>query len=678
MNSVEFWLLNGAISAGIVLMAAVPAMAVLRNPARRQRLGELAVAGAITALLLSAFPNVHRIFLGLLPEHTLTTPSSSHTPFHIGLPTQTKVTGQPSGITPVHQAGGPDSQWTVLWRQHLARWPDILAVAYLLGSLAMTGRLVLGWILLKRTAAQAIPLALERDSDIPCSRGTPWSRSRKAVILVSDDVRTPTAFGIFHPVILLPGELMSAGRDTIHIAVTHELAHVAQGDTISRVMMALASTLLFYNPLFWILRGRVRLCQEFLADQTAARTVPSLGVYVEIMIGLAQSIRRRNFLFSPAAGLIGGQSDFYLRMNRLLETGKVDAGIDTCSHRWLGGAAVGMVMVILPASMLTLGSPQTANSDHHKLPGTSADIRRRAQTLVYRGLDYLGRKQNANGAWLGRYGPAVTALALRGYLEAGISEKNWHVRRGLRFIEMCHHADGGFYGDVEPTYNTAIVLRTLSMLPQGRYQRQARLGLTFLHRQLAKPKGTVANTPSGWFTGQSVYKSWPADGDTSTLANGHNRTATAQITAGLLISPTELDPAERSADTILDNYGHISYAELKSMIYAGLSPRDPRVVALSRWIGYHYNLRDNPATHSSLGLYYYYVVFARTLRASGQPTVRTSSGIRHNWRRDMVNTLAWRCRANGSWINRGNSAWLEGNPIMATTYAVLALDQVTR
>ena len=67
----------------------------------------------------------------------------------------------------------------------------------------------------------------------------------------------------------------------------------------------------------------------------------------------------------------------------------------------------------------------------------------------------------------------------------------------------------------------------------------------------------------------------------------------------------------------------MTYAGLKSMIYAGLTKDDPRVKAAMEWIGKNWTLDENPGMQyadpsdpasAQSGLYYYYHTLARALR----------------------------------------------------------------
>ena len=121
----------------------------------------------------------------------------------------------------------------------------------------------------------------------------------------------------------------------------------------------------------------------------------------------------------------------------------------------------------------------------------------------------------------------------------------------------------------------------------------------------------------------------------------------------------------------LRSYGSMTYAGLKSMIYAGVGPDDPRVKAALKWIQKHYDLQSNPGLGNA-GLYYYYHTFAKALDAIGDEVLKDDKGQLHDWRAELVAELAKRQQPDGSWVNE-NARWLEGDPNLVTGYALLAL-----
>jgi squalene-hopene/tetraprenyl-beta-curcumene cyclase len=107
------------------------------------------------------------------------------------------------------------------------------------------------------------------------------------------------------------------------------------------------------------------------------------------------------------------------------------------------------------------------------------------------------------------------------------------------------------------------------------------------------------------------------------------------------------------------------------MIYAGLGQEDPRVQAAVAWIRTHYDVKNNPGMGDA-GLYSYYHTFAKALDALGIDTIEDAAGVKHDWRRELTEELAHRQQANGSWVNV-NRRWREGDPNLATAFALLAL-----
>ena len=116
----------------------------------------------------------------------------------------------------------------------------------------------------------------------------------------------------------------------------------------------------------------------------------------------------------------------------------------------------------------------------------------------------------------------------------------------------------------------------------------------------------------------------------------------------------------------------MTYAGLKSMIYAGVEKDDKRVQAALKWLQKNYDLKSNPGLEAA-GLYYYYHTFAKSLDALGEKTFIDSRGEKHDWRSELIAELHSRQQANGSWINTDNERWMEGNPELVTSYALLSL-----
>jgi squalene-hopene/tetraprenyl-beta-curcumene cyclase len=120
------------------------------------------------------------------------------------------------------------------------------------------------------------------------------------------------------------------------------------------------------------------------------------------------------------------------------------------------------------------------------------------------------------------------------------------------------------------------------------------------------------------------------------------------------------------------SYGTISYAGFLSYIYADLKRDDPRVTAAFDWLRGNYTLEENPAMGAS-GYYYYLQLMSKALSVYGMNELTLKDGKTVDWRRQLVSKLMKLQQTDGSWRNE-NERWMERDPVLATSYSLLALE----
>jgi len=170
--------------------------------------------------------------------------------------------------------------------------------------------------------------------------------------------------------------------------------------------------------------------------------------------------------------------------------------------------------------------------------------------------------------------------------------------------------------------------------------------------------------------------SWALQGDDDggfiyTPANGGESMASEYVGEGRY---GELLPEGMARS--LRSYGSMTYAGFKSLLYAGLSREDPRVQAALNWIRNNWTFEENPGLGQQ-GLYYYLHAAARALNANQMDTITTPDGIVHDWRAELIDALLASQSESGSWQNDA-PRWLEGEPVLATAYALLALEEALK
>ena len=357
------------------------------------------------------------------------------------------------------------------------------------------------------------------------------------------------------------------------------------------------------------------------------------------------------------------------------------------------------------ACLLMVSVPVTADEPGSNQGPDSTEY----ENAVESGIRYLATVGQASDGSFSKFaGTGPTSLAVTAMLRNGRTANDPVVARGLRYLESCVHRDGGIYGKggMFGNYETcAAIMCFQEANTDGQYD-----------KLLKKAEGYVrgvqwdeSHDRESWdsYYGGSGYgnstrpdlsntaflidalKSRGADENDKAIQQAltfvsrcqnleteHNMTPfAAKINdGGFYYTPavSEQDTDRMTPNGGLRSYGSMSYAGLKSMIYAGLERDDPRVKAAVAWIQKHYDVKSNPGMGAA-GLYYYYNTFAKSLDVLGDDVIEDADGTTHDWRQELAEELIHRQQANGSWINVKNSRWMEGDPNLVTAFSLLAL-----
>ena len=122
---------------------------------------------------------------------------------------------------------------------------------------------------------------------------------------------------------------------------------------------------------------------------------------------------------------------------------------------------------------------------------------------------------------------------------------------------------------------------------------------------------------------------------------------------------------------MLRSYGSMTYAGLLALIYAEVDAKDPRVQSAKDWAARHWSLAENPGMGQE-GLYYFFNVLAKSLKAAGDDTLARPDGSVVSWREEVVRQLVALQKPDGFWVNE-NNRWWEADPNLVTAYTILAL-----
>jgi bla regulator protein BlaR1 len=189
-----------------------------------------------------------------MPEHSVT---NHHV--HVGKATNSQFAVMPyehaKGSLPIGSAGWASGIWTTL----ISAWLLVLAVLLV--------RLLRGLLEIRRIVCRSSDPSAEHSRQYAMLRDQ--AKVRKSVELrITGEIDSPVSVGIFRQVILLPAwctrELDSQQLDFV---LAHELIHVRRRDGAKQLLIHLAATIHWFNPLVWLANRFAGRYLELSCDQ---------------------------------------------------------------------------------------------------------------------------------------------------------------------------------------------------------------------------------------------------------------------------------------------------------------------------------------------------------------------------------------------------------------------------
>ncbi len=379
-----------------------------------------------------------------------------------------------------------------------------------------------------------------------------------------------------------------------------------------------------------------------------------------------------------------------------------------------------------PTTWAQLPKPEVSNGKTRYMPEVDPAV---VQASLDKALAYLKSQQQPDGSFgrgMDKY-PAVTAMALRGLVQDKNNPYSSEaVQKGYKWLLAQQKPDGGIYADLLQNYNTAIAMSALAAVkdqpeikpalaksveymkasqwtagkpgPNGEKEGDPKY-TAFEGGFSYNPKHGRPDLSNVHFSIQALYDAGLKPDDPAFIAAQKFITRTQNRSesndqpfsgndGGFIYSPSNGGDSEAESFVAADgkkqwrSYGTMTYAGIKSMLYAGIKKDDPRVKAAIGWCQANWTLDENPGlrandpTQAKHGMYYYYHMMAKALHAYGEPTITDSAGNVHDWRQELTAKIISLQKEDGSWI--GEKRWMEEVPLISTCYTVLALEEIQK
>jgi len=336
------------------------------------------------------------------------------------------------------------------------------------------------------------------------------------------------------------------------------------------------------------------------------------------------------------------------------------------------------------------------------------ELMQQVKLAVEKGAHWLQQHQKANGSWSEEGMPALTGLPLWALASSGVPSCKANTDKAAAFIIGNQKADGGIYVDQPDkkggglgNYNTSIcvtalhatgrrdlapaILKARAYIASSQHfgddNHQGGFGYDKNNKRTYTDLNNTTFSMDAMRRTQTVEDLRPAtekrvdvnwDAALKYVENLQNQTGE---TKGGFAYNTE-DPkagavTNANGTVMLRAYGSMTYAGVLSMLHANLDKRDPRVRSAFEYASKFWSVDEHPG-QGQQGIFFYFNIMARALSAAAVDTLPKASGdIR--WREEMLKKVLSLQKPDGSWVN-DNNRWWENDPVLATSYAMLALE----
>ena len=346
------------------------------------------------------------------------------------------------------------------------------------------------------------------------------------------------------------------------------------------------------------------------------------------------------------------------------------------------------------------------------------ELEAEGRAAMAKGAAWLAAQQQADGHWALADSPALTGLSMWALQATDPAAHQAAINRALVFLLTSVQEDGSIWrqptmerkGGGLANYNTAVCMAALHALGRPELVPVVQNARTYLAKMQYLGPGSYRGG-MGYDADQGrpytdlsnsymAYEAMRLTQDVEDLRAAGEPKADLDWTAAqeFLAQLQNLDGVNTNAyrsdreedrggfaytpgagasitnaegKVMLRSYGSMTYAGLLALIYAQVDANDPRVQSAKDWAARHWSLEENPGMGQE-GLYYFFNVLVKSLKAAGAEELARPDGSAVAWREEVVRKLVALQKPEGFWVNE-NNRWWEADPNLVTAYTVLAL-----
>jgi beta-lactamase regulating signal transducer with metallopeptidase domain len=326
--------LDAAVRGTFILLAALGATTLMRNASASAR--HLVWMAALTALLLLP------IARGFVPEWrvlppvpaTVLAPSVADPAPRAATPSA-NAPEQAAPLAEAPAAADPSAPQPI---RLPADWKTLALLAWAAGAALFALRLAYGLGRVWWMERRAVEMTDDEWVRLTDGLSRRLRLGRIVRLLREPGATVPMTWGVFHPVILLPGEADGWESERRRVVLAHELAHVRRWDALTQWIAHVALAVYWFNPLVWVAARKMREEREHACDDAVLEIGTAPADYADHLLTIVRSLGSAP---GPAAALaMARRSQFEGRLLAILDNAVRRNGVSRAAGLATAAAAL--------------------------------------------------------------------------------------------------------------------------------------------------------------------------------------------------------------------------------------------------------------------------------------------------------------------------------------------------
>ncbi|HYR09405.1 MAG TPA: M56 family metallopeptidase, partial [Longimicrobium sp.] len=332
--------LDAAVRGTFIILAALGGTALMRRTSASAR--HLVWLAALTALLLLPLARRFVPEWRVLPVPTAVLAPPTSDLASVVDPASLDQAAPAPGVAGVAAPSAPSS--TPRPVRIPSDWMSLALLAWAAGAALFALRLAYGLARVRWMERRAVELTDEEWVRLTDGLSRRLRLGRIVRLLREPAATVPMTWGIFHPVILLPGEADGWESERRRVVLAHELAHVRRWDALTQWIAHVALVVYWFNPLVWMAARKLREEREHACDDAVLEIGTAPADYADHLLTIVRSLGSAPGPAPAHALAMARRSQFEGRLLAILDNAVRRNGVSRAATLATAAAALACVL----------------------------------------------------------------------------------------------------------------------------------------------------------------------------------------------------------------------------------------------------------------------------------------------------------------------------------------------